>query len=173
MIISAENIQEFLARALFGEKSWEDNKKFIVHRQGNLANAQQMYNSDAFFTYYTSLFEKKTINPTAVGSTHTVNVVFTLHLQCIGKRAEEYMLTTLFWDERTDIQTWLEQLDCVLLETPRTIISAPYFQDGANTILSYETVFKISCALTITDEVTPMPNLILGGKLKYEFTKEN
>lgn len=172
MLLNAEKMQEFLARALFGE-AWKENAKFIVHRQGNLINAQQMYNSDAFFTYYTSLFEKKLINPTPTRNTHTADIVFSLHLQCIGKNAEKHMLTTLFWDERTDIETWLAELDCTLLETPRTIISTPYFQDGANTILSYETVFKISCALTITDEVTPMPNLILEGGLKYEFTKEN
>lgn len=172
MILNAEKMQELLSRALFGA-AWEENKKFIVHRQGNLANAQQMYNSDAFFTYYTSLYEKKTINPTATGEVHTVNVVATLHLQCIGKHAEERMLMTLFWDERKDIEQWLSELDCVLLETPRTIVSSPYFQDGANTILSYETVFKISCALTISEELPPMPELILTGGLQYEPIKEN
>ena len=172
MLLTPEQIQTVLAKLLFGSK-WEENEKFVVHKQGNLANAQQMYNSDAFFTFYTSLFEKKTINPTAIAATHTANVVFTLHLQCIGKHAEEHMLTTLFWDEREDVRTYLESLDCVLLETPRMIVSAPYFQDGANTILSYETVFKISCALTISDKLEPMPDLILGGRLRYEFEKEN
>lgn len=172
MILNAEKMQELLSRALFGD-AWEENKKFIVHKQGNLANAQQMYNSDAFFTYYTSLYEKKTINPTATGSIHTANVIATPHLQCIGKHAEEYMLSTLFWDERTDLEKWLADLDCVLLETPRMIVSAPYFQDGANTILSYETVFKLSCALTISEELPTMPELILTGGLQYEPIKEN
>lgn len=172
MILNAEEMQELLSRALFGD-AWEENKKFVVHRQGNLANAQQMYNSDAFFTYYTSQYIKETINPTATGKVHTANVVATLHLQCIGKNAEKHMLTTLFWDERTDLEKWLAELDCTLLETPRTIVSAPYFQDGANTILSYETVFKISCALTISEELPPMPELILTGGLQYEPIKEN
>jgi hypothetical protein len=148
MKTQADKLQEFLAKALFGA-TWEQNKKFVVHRQGNLANAQQRYNSSAWFTYYTSMYEKKTVNPTTTDGIHTANVLFTLHLQCIGRRAEEFMLHTLFWDERTDIKQLLAELDCVLLETPRTIISTPYFQDGANTILAYETVFKISCALTL------------------------
>ena len=172
MILNAEKMQELLSRALFGN-AWEENKKFIVHKQGNLANAQQIYNSDAFFTYYISMYEKKTINPTATGGIHTANVITTPHLQCIGKHAEEYMLSTLFWDERTDLEKWLAELDCVLLETPRMIVSAPYFQDGANTILSYETVFKLSCALTISEELPTMPELILTGGLQYEPIKEN
>lgn len=167
MLLDAVQIQEVLANALFGEQA-EQNKKFIVHKQGNLANAQQMYNSTAFFTYYTSSYEKKTINPTAMGSVHICNVVFTLHLQCIGKKAEQFMLTTLFWDEREDIRKMLFDLNCILLETPRTIVSSPYFQDGANTILAYETVFKISCALTNEEELPPMPDLVLEGSLQYE-----
>ena len=172
MLINAKQLQEVLAKALFGNL-WQQYKKFVVHRQGNLANAQQMYNSEAFFTYYTSLFEKKTINATSLNGIHTCNVVFTLHLQCIGKRAEELMLTTLFWDEREDIRYLLAALNSTLLETPRTIVSSPYFQDGANTILSYETVFKISCALTLSEELPSMPELILTGGLQYEPIKEN
>lgn len=172
MLINEKQLQEVLAKALFGKK-WRQYKKFVVHKQGNLANAQQMYNSEAFFTYYTSLFEKKTINATSLNGTHTCNVVFTLHLQCIGKRAEELMLTTLFWDEREDLKSLLAVLNSTLLETPRTIVSSPYFQDGANTILSYETVFKISCALTISEELPSMPDLILTGSLQNEPIKEN
>lgn len=167
MLIEAEVMQEFLAKALFG-KDWQQNKKYVVHRQGNMANAQQRYNSSAWFTYYTSLYEKKTINPSLNQreNTHTCNVVFLLNLQCIGKKAEDFMLSTLFWDEREDIRAMLDHLNCVLLETPRTVVSAPYFQDGANTILSYETVFKISCALTVTEELPLMPSLELRGGLK-------
>lgn len=167
MLIKAEVMQEFLAKALFG-KDWQNNKKYVVHRQGNMANAQQRYNSSAWFTYYTSMYEKKTINPALNQGekTRTCNVVFLLNLQCIGKKAEDFMLSTLFWDEREDIRAMLDHLNCVLLETPRTVVSAPYFQDGANTILSYETVFKISCALTITEELPLMPSLELRGGLK-------
>ena len=172
MLINAKQLQEVLAKALFG-KEWQQYKKFVVHKQGNLANAQQMYNSEAFFTYYTSLFEKKTINATSLNGVHTCNVVYTLHLQCIGKCAEDLMLTTLFWDEREDVRTLLAALNSTLLETPRTIVSSPYFQDGANTILSYETVFKISCALTISEELPSMPELILTGSLQDEPIKEN
>ena len=75
------------------------------------------------------------------------------------------MLSTLFWDEREDIRAMLDHLNCALLETPRTVVSTPYFQDGANTILSYETVFKISCALTLTEELPLMPSLELRGGL--------
>ena len=172
MLINAKQLQEVLAKALFG-KEWQQHKKFVVHKQGNLANAQQMYNSEAFFTYYTSLFEKQTINPASLNGVHTCNVVYTLHLQCIGKRAEDLMLTTLFWDEREDVRNLLAALNSTLLETPRTIVSSPYFQDGANTILSYETVFKISCALTLSEELPSMPELILTGSLQDASIKEN
>ena len=162
-MIDAEDIQEFLAKTLFGEQ-WEKAKGLIVHRQGNLPNAQQRFNCSAFFTYYVSSYEKKTLNVTDQG-THTANVIMTLNLQGIGTKVESMMLTSLFWDERTDVRDNLAKLNCTLLETPRMIVSSPYFQDGANTILSYETVFKIACTLILKEQLEPMPELVLLGDL--------
>lgn len=162
-MINAKDIQEFLAKTLFGER-WEEAKKLVVHRQGNLPNAQQRYSCSAFFTYYVSSYEKKTLNITDQGE-HTANVIMTLNLQGIGTNVEQMMLTSLFWDERIDVRENLAKLNCVLLETPRMIVSSPYFQDGANTILSYETVFKISCALILKEQLDHMPDLILLGDL--------
>ena len=163
MLLNANMVQEFLAKTLFGE-DWEENMKLIVHRQGNLANAQQLFGCSAFFTYYVSSYEKKTLN-ISDGNHHTANVIATLNLQGIGTNVEPMMLTTLFWDERSDVRENLERLNCVLLESPRTIVSSPYFQDGANTLLSYETVFKLSCALTQKEPLDLMPELILSGDL--------
>lgn len=163
MLLNANMVQEFLAKTLFGE-DWEENMKLIVHRQGNLANAQQLFGCSAFFTYYVSSYEKKTLN-ISDGNHHTANVIATLNLQGIGTNVEPMMLTTLFWDERSDVRENLERLNCTLLESPRTIVSSPYFQDGANTLLSYETVFKLSCALTQKETLDLMPELILSGDL--------
>lgn len=170
-MINAQSIQDFLAKTFFGEE-WKENKQFIVHRQGNLPNAQQMYNSSAFFTYYVSSYEKKLLNISDNG-THTANVVITLNLQGIGTNVEPMMLTTLFWDERSDVRNNLSELNCTLLETPRMIVSSPYFQDGANTILSYETVLKIACALTQQERLELMPNIVLLGELHVPPYKEN
>lgn len=168
-MINAKDIQEFLAKTFFGEQ-WEEAKKLVVHRQGNLPNAQQRFNCSAFFTFYISSYEKKTLNITDQG-THTANVIMTLNLQGIGTNVEQMMLKSLFWDERIDIRENLAKLNCVLLETPRMIVSSPYFQDGANTILSYETVFKISCALTLKEQLEIMPKLILLGDLHVPLYK--
>lgn len=163
MLLNASMVQEFLAKTFFGD-NWQENIKLIVHRQGNLANAQQLFGCSAFFTYYISSYEKKTLN-VSNGNLHTANVIATLNLQGIGTEVEPLMLTTLFWDERADVRENLEELNCVLLESPRTIVSAPYFQDGANTLLSYETVFKLSCALTQKETLDLMPEIILSGDL--------
>lgn len=162
-MINAEDIQEFLAKTLFGD-NWKNAKDLVVHRQGNLLNAQQRFKCSAFFTFYVSSYEKKTLNITNQGE-HTANVVMTLNLQGIGTKVEQMMLTSLFWDERIDVRENLDKLNCTLLETPRMIVSSPYFQDGANTILSYETVFKISCALILKEQLEPMPELVLLGDL--------
>lgn len=162
-MINANDIQEFLAKTLFGDQ-WEEYKGLVVHRQGNLPNAQQQFGCSAFFTFYVSSYEKKTLNITDQGE-HTANVIMTLNLQGIGTDVESMMLTSLFWDERIDVRENLSKLNCILLETPRMIVSSPYFQDGANTILSYETVFKISCALILKEQLEPMPELVLLGDL--------
>ena len=163
-MIDAKDIQEFLAKTLFGDQ-WESYKDLVVHRQGNLPNAQQRFGYSAFFTYYVSSYEKKTLNISDNGE-HTANVVMTLNLQGIGTDVESMMLNTLFWDERSDVRDNLSKLNCILLETPRMIVSSPYFQDGANTILSYETVFKISCALLLKEQLEPMPEIVLLGGLR-------
>lgn len=162
-MINAEHLQEFLAKVLFGDK-WEEYKKFVVYRQGNLENAQQKYNSSAFFTFYAQSYTKETLNA-HIENEHVANITLKLNLQGIGTNAEQMMLTTLFWDERSDVREELEKLNCILLESPRMIVSSPYFQDGANTILAYDTVFKLSCTLTEKDKEELMPNIILGGVL--------
>ena len=75
------------------------------------------------------------------------------------------MLTTLFWDQRSDIREALGELNATLLESPRTIVSVPYFQDGANTIFAYETVFKLSCTLIAETVPEPMPSIELKGNV--------
>lgn len=162
-MIDAEHLQLFLAKVLFGE-NWEEYKKYVVHKQGNLENAQQKYNSSAFFTFYVQNYTKETLNA-HIEDEHIANITLKLNLQGIGTNAEQMMLTTLFWDERSDVREELEKLNCILLESPRMIVSSPYFQDGANTILAYDTVFKISCTLTEKDKEELMPDIILGGVL--------
>jgi hypothetical protein len=162
-MIDAEHLQEFLAKVLFGDR-WKEYKKFVVHRQGNLENAQQKYNSSAFFTFYVQAYTKETLNA-HIEDEHIANITLKLNLQGIGTNAEQMMLTTLFWDERSDVREELNKLNCILLESPRMIVGSPYFQDGANTILAYDTVFKISCTLTEKDKEELMPDIILGGVL--------
>lgn len=164
MNIEANGVRVFLAKALFGE-SWEENLGLVVHRQGNLPNPQQIEKASAFFTYCVRTYTKKTVN-SDFGDTHTADLIVTLDLQGIGVNAETMMLTTFFWDQRSDVRTELAKLNCVLIESPREIVATPYFQDGANTTLAYETVFKLSCTLTLKEELEPMPSLELFGSLQ-------
>lgn len=163
MNINSENTKEFLAKALFADK-WEEYQDLVVNKQGNLANPQQTKNVSTFFLYWIRTYEKRTVNSSYKGK-QIADVVVTLSLQGVGLRAEEFMQTTLFWDQRSDIRDLLSKLNATLLESPRLIVSVPYFQDGANSIFAYETVFKLSCTLILETVPEPMPSIELNGNV--------
>lgn len=166
MLVTNEDLRPVLAQILFG-KDYEKHLALVVPKQGNFLDPRTVQDTDSFFTYYISSVEKQTLNPTAMYAQHTSNVLLTVRLQGVGIGAERLMLTTLFWDERDDVRKLFETVNCVLLDSKRTIISAPYFQEGVNTLLAFETVLKLSCALTIEETLSPMPELILSGSVDY------
>lgn len=157
-------LQPILSKILFGS----DEQQFldlVVPKQGNLLNPQQAVQCSAYFMYYIKAHKKELLNTTEQG-VHVAHIVSDIVLQCVGKQSEEFMLATMFWDERSDVRKSLEEQNCTLLETPRAIYSVPYFQDGANTILSHEVTFRLSQTLVYTEPKELWQGLELKGSLK-------
>lgn len=153
MNLTQENLQHVLSKIFFGDELPE-HLALIVPLQGNFLNPQQLTADkmpSAYFTYYMSCTEKKTLNQ-SFDNAHEACVLRDLQLSCIGRDAEMLMMNTLFWDERTDVRELFAKYNAILLESPRQVFARPFHQHGENTILEYSTSMKLSCTLTLTVE---------------------
>ena len=145
----SKELQKALCRILFGDEK-DEHLELVVPLQGNFLNPQQVLDKkySAYFTYYASNTTKKTLNH-ADENVHTACVLRTLELSCVGLDAERMMLNTLFWDDRRDVQSILQEYGTILLNTPRNILARPYYQEGQNTILQYSTTFQLSSSIQL------------------------
>lgn len=162
-MLTNATLQSLLSRILFGTDT-PKHLALVVPRQGNLLNPQQAVKCSAYFMYYIRAARKELLNTTAT-PTHTAHLLTEVDLQCVGVNSEEFMLSTMFWDERSDVRKIFEEQNCILLESPRAVYSTPYFQDGANTILSHECSFKLSQTLVYAEPEELWHGLTLQGSL--------
>ena len=162
-----KDVQHLLAKIFFGS----DDKKYlqlVVPKQGNLKNPQQLTNCSAYFMFYIKSYTKKLTNPTTGNTEHYANLLVDIELQCVGSKSEEFMLSTMFWDERSDVRKCFDAQSCVLLESPRTITCMPYFQDGANTVLVYTTTLRLAETISCEETLELLKECTLEGNLIIE-----
>ena len=175
MYLSNAVLGDFIAKCLFGKK-WEDMKKFVIPRKGNFVNPQQLSLTDTYAIYYINDKKKRLVNssdyeykPENAVSTHYATIKSTVKIQFIGKHAEEWADSLLFWDERTDVQALLLEYDSQLLLGERDIITVPFQQDGFNGEMSYLASFGILTGITKEEILQYLTDLIyLEGTLKVE-----
>ena len=143
MYLDNEKLRELIAKCLFGNK-WENQLKCVIPRKGNFVNPEQLNKVDTFAVYYIAKREKKLVNFTGeeynennATVTHYATVVADVKIQFIGKKAEDWAVSTLFWDERTDIQNLLLEYDSQLMLGNRDIVAVPFQQEGLNGEMSY------------------------------------
>ena len=102
-------------------------------------------------------------------STHYATIKSNVRIQFIGKHAEEWANSLLFWDERTDVQQLLLDYDSQLLLGERDIITVPFQQDGYNGEMSYVASFSVLTGITKEEIIEYLTDLIyFEGSLKVE-----
>ena len=152
MYLSNEVFGDFIAKCLFG-KNWESMKQFVIPRKGNFVNPQQLTEyriENAVTTYYATI---KSL----------------VRIQFIGKHAEEWADSLLFWDNRTDVQAQFLEYDSQLLLGDRDIITVPFQQDGYNGEMSYLASFGVLTGVTKEEIEEYLTDLIyFEGSLKVE-----
>ena len=175
MYLSNAVLGEFIAKCLFGKK-WKDMEKFVIPRKGNFVNPQQISDTDTYAIYYIEKKRKRLVNSSDTEykednavTTHYATIKSTVRIQFIGKHAEEWADSLLFWDERTDVQALLLQYDSQLLLGERDIITVPFQQDGYNGEMSYLASFSILTGITKEEILEYLTDLIVfKGTLKVE-----
>ena len=135
MYLNNAVLGEFIAKCLFGN-NWESMYKYVIPRKGNFVNPQQINNTDTYAIYYIEKKSKKLVNNSDTEyyednaiTTHYATIKSTVRIQFIGKHAEEWANSLLFWDDRKDVQALFLEYDSQLLLGERDIITVPFQKD--------------------------------------------
>ena len=175
MYLNNEVLGEFIAKCLFGKK-WESMMKYVIPRKGNFINPQQISKTDTYAIYYIEKKEKKLVNSSDTEyneenakNKHYAIIKSTVRIQFIGKHAEEWASSLLFWDERSDVQKVFYEYDSQLLLGNRDIFTVPFQQDGFNGEMSYVASFSTITGITKEEIIEYLTDLIyFEGTLKVE-----
>ena len=175
MMLDNVTLGELVAKNLFGEK-WEKNLKYIIPRKGNFLNPSLDVNAATFAIFWLEKSIKRVTNLTTddyneeeCDTTHYATLLSSVKIQFVGKEAQKWAISTLFWDERTDVQNNFAEYQAQLLLSDRTITSIPFQQDGYNGEMSYLASFDVIHNVT-QDEIIKYwtDPLILKGSLTVE-----
>ena len=175
MMLDNVTLGELVAKNLFGEK-WEKNLKYIIPRKGNFLNPSLDVNAATFAIFWLEKSIKRVTNLTTddyneeeCDTTHYATLLSSVKIQFVGKNAQKWSISTLFWDERTDVQDNFAEYQSQLLPSDRTITSVPFQQDGYNGEMSYLASFDVIHNVT-QDEIIKYwtDPLILKGSLTVE-----
>ena len=175
MVLDNVTLGELVAKNLFGEK-WEKNLKYIIPRKGNFLNPSLDVNAATFAIFWLEKSIKRVTNLTTddyneeeCDTTHYATLLSSVKIQFVGKNAQKWAISTLFWDERTDVQNNFAEYQAQLLLSDRTITSVPFQQDGYNGEMSYLASFDVIHNVT-QDEIIKYwtDPLILKGSLTVE-----
>ena len=183
MVLDNVTLGELVAKNLFGEK-WKKNLKYIIPRKGNFLNPSLDVNAATFAIFWLEKSTKRVTNFTIDVynkeepndnsdeedvTTHFATLLSSVKIQFVGKDAQKWAISTLFWDERTDVQDNFAEYQSQLLPSDRTITSVPFQQDGYNGEMSYLASFDVIHNVT-QDEIIKYwtDPLILKGSLTVE-----
>lgn len=176
MMLDNVTLGELVAKNLFGKK-WEKNLKYIIPRKGNFLNPSLDCNAETFAIFWLEKSIKRVTNFTIDVynkeeediTTHFATLLSSVKIQFVGKNAQKWANSTLFWDERTDVQDNFADYHAQLLPSDRTITSVPFQQDGYNGEMSYLASFDVIHNVT-QDEIIKYwtDPLILKGSLTVE-----
>lgn len=175
MMLDNVTLGELVAKNLFGNK-WEKNLKYIIPRKGNFLNPSLDCNAATFAIFWLEKSIKRVTNITTddyneeeCDTTHYATLLSSVKIQFVGKNAQKWAISTLFWDERTDVQNNFAEYQSQLCTSDRTITSVPFQQDGYNGEMSYLASFDVIHNVT-QDEIIKYwtDPLILKGSLTVE-----
>ena len=175
MILDNVSLGDLIAKNLFGEK-WEKNLKYIIPRKGNFLNPSLDCNAATYAIFWVERSTKRVTNFTSddyneeeCDTTHYATLKSSVSIQFVGKDAQKWAFSTLFWDERTDVQDNFTEYQSQLLLGNRTITSVPFQQDGYNGEMSYLASFDVIQNVTQDEIIKYWTDLlILKGSLTVE-----
>ena len=183
MMLDNVTLGELIAKNLFGEK-WKNNLKYIIPRKGNFLNPSLDCNAATYAIFWIEkstkrvtnftidVYNEEELNDNDVKedvTTHFATLLSSVKIQFVGKNAQKWANSTLFWDERTDVQDNFAEYQSQLLLSDRTITSVPFQQDGYNGEMSYLASFDVIHNVTQDEIIKYLTDpIIIKGSLPVE-----
>lgn len=171
-------VQDLLAQSFFGSEA-ENYKDFVRPLQGNwfvpTVDKEEMIST--WIGYGILSIEPKATSiqrQTVDGLKLTLrNCKCRIRVASVGPQAEEFVMSSMWWDDRTDIAKIWEQSLAQLMYTPRRINTYVYSEEGFNSSLTWTTDMDFMvwlCNTPVKEE--SWGNIVLVGDVRIPTLKE-
>lgn len=145
------------------------DEKYIVPKQGNWWNPQENVGNINNWCAYVIRESKGRTVPfyhAENGQNYATQLkITTIDLQFVGPDSEEIANSVSFWSIREDVKAQFEQVQGSILPSDAIARSNNFYQDGANTVLSWNTQIKIKWFQLINTQQGTMPLIQTNGKI--------
>ena len=151
--------------------------KYIVPKQGNWWNPQTANaNIENWCAYQIRRNRPRTVpfynegSNIANNTTTPVNGVAVLKiadidLQFVGPQSEELANSVAMWPLRSDVKKEFEKVHGAVLNDAYDAISSNFYQEGANTVMAWNTTVRVQWYSILDTTQGPMPELTLNGRV--------
>jgi hypothetical protein len=171
MAINQTTVRQFLAAILLPGVDELEANKYIVPKQGNWFNPQDLLaGSSKPGTWCAYLL--KNCSPRSIPYTFGVdgvqysNVLYTgdLELQFVGDKSEILAHSVAHWLNRMDVIDYLEELYAQLMaDGLGSIIVSNFYQDGDNAVLAYNVTIGLQWAENLETGATMLDQVTMSG----------
>lgn len=145
------------------------NPKYIVPKQGNWWNPQKEGANIANWCAYAIRSNKPRTVPFYVKENNnnyvTTEKMATVDLQFVGPQSEELAQSVALWPLRDDVAVALQDIQGAIMADNMEARSAPFYQEGANTVISWNVTVKILWYSVIDANQGIMPYMTISGKI--------
>ena len=147
--------------------------KYVVPKQGNWWNPQDKEANIANWCAYQIKRNRPRTAPfydEGTNSGQPVNGVAVLKiaeidLQFVGPQSEELAQSVSMWPFRSDVKTEFQKVHGAIMTDEYDAISSHFHQDGANTVMAWNTTIRVLWYSILDTNQGPMPALDLQGNV--------
>ena len=153
------------------------NEKYIVPKQGNWWNPQTANANIENWCAYQIRRNRPRTSPFYNEGSDTVNNTTTpvngvavlkiadIDLQFVGPKSEELANSVAAWPLRSDVKTQFAKVHGAIMNDAYDAVSSAFYQEGANTVMAWNTTIRVQWYSILDTTQGPMPELTLNGRV--------
>ena len=148
--------------------------KYVVPKQGNWWNPQSKEANIANWCAYqikrnrprtAPFYNEGSEDDTKVNGVAVLKIA-EIDLQFVGPQSEELANSVAMWPFRSDVKTQFQTVHGAIMTDEYDAISSYFHQDGANTVMAWNTTIRVLWYSILDTSQGPMPALTLEGNIQ-------